>query len=536
MAQIPEYYAQVLQTVGDDLKNTLHPNNDEDLQLVRKGFLLFRQGRVSKVKVDKDATLATVEDVATVQVELNHVILPLSTCTCPHEGICRHQVAVFFQVYSRIGSVSLWIDQWKASTRVNQLKEQLGLVGAKDALKKPQAPALDYDRWIMGFENSFQSIVMKNVKENPYVVEQLFGAYMGKMKRSAPLKQDWKELYELILHVYAVEQLVRLSNVFPFSKTVIEDSYLSLFHKIFENVESLVKKLNVHAFPFDFDEFIVRLMEDMRRMMTMDDEKLARQRFRLYFILWSHFFVKKSWHEMEAEKLKELMLSKRTEPLFFAFLHQQVMLKRDEEAIQLFKIAKVKGVPYLLEWLSFLLEKREFERMTGYIEVLLSYLKPFMEEKEPTDREPLLQAIFQLIEKYGKETGSLDLLEKAYILTLPDSFPSYRDFLMRGHCYDKWCDLHLFMNVDIDGVSNKDIDFLEEKAPQVLLPLYHQAINKHISIKNRANYKTAVAYLKNVRAIYEKREEMHLWDEFYQQLLNKYRRLPAFYEECKRGL
>lgn len=535
MSQIPEYYAQVLQTLANDLKHTLQPNNDEDVQLVRKGFLLFRQGRVSKIKVDREATTAIVEDVAAVQVELNHTILPLSTCLCPSEGICRHQVAVFFQVYSRIESVSLWIDQWKALSRLNHLDNQWGLVRAKDALKSSQTLNLDYNQWIADFESTFQSIVMGNVKGKPYVVEHLFEMYVGKMKRSAPRKQGWKELYELVLYIHGAKQLMRVGEVFPFSKATIEENYLHLFYNLSENVKEVVKKLTVHALPFEFDSYMERLMDDVRRIVVMDDEKVIYERFLLYFILWSRFFVKKSWHEKEEEKLKEWMNEKRTLPLFFAFIHQQVMLKRDDVAFELLKTAGVHGMVYLKDWLSFLLEKREYKRMDGYIEVFLSSLNLFVKEKKSLkEKEAFLEDIFQMLRKHGEETGNFHWLESAYILTLPDSFHWYREFLLTNQRYEMWCDLYLFMGEDIDGISKEDIRYLKENAPHVLLPLYHQAIEKHISIKNRANYRIAAVYLKEVRAIYEKRQKMELWEEFFQYLLHKYRRLPAFYEECKR--
>ncbi len=56
-----------------------------------------------------------------------------------------------------------------------------------------------------------------------------------------------------------------------------------------------------------------------------------------------------------------------------------------------------------------------------------------------------------------------------------------------------------------------------------------------IQQKNRQNYKEAVRYLKKLRTIYKKLKKEEKWEVYFEQLLQKTKRLRAFQEECQRG-
>ena len=110
MGMIPDSFLEPLQWFSEYLIKQLKPEQPSDEQLVHKGFFLFRQGSVTELKLEKDdAVTGVVQDVTPVKVHLDLNLPYLSGCNCPNEGMCRHQMAVFFQLLSHNGSVSTWV-------------------------------------------------------------------------------------------------------------------------------------------------------------------------------------------------------------------------------------------------------------------------------------------------------------------------------------------------------------------------------------------------------------------------------------------
>src|SRR6478735_8477482 len=105
---------EVLVSMAADLKEVLVPHESEDVRLVQKAMMLYRQGAVQQLKTAENVRVvtATVEDVVPVKVELDLDFPQMSMCACPGEWPCRHQLAVFFAAYSRTASVSEWLEEW----------------------------------------------------------------------------------------------------------------------------------------------------------------------------------------------------------------------------------------------------------------------------------------------------------------------------------------------------------------------------------------------------------------------------------------
>ena len=54
MSLIPESYLEPLQWLAEQLQSTLVPDSEADAQVVQKGLILYRQGGVSQLKLEKD--------------------------------------------------------------------------------------------------------------------------------------------------------------------------------------------------------------------------------------------------------------------------------------------------------------------------------------------------------------------------------------------------------------------------------------------------------------------------------------------------
>src|SRR4051812_12793099 len=109
--------SEKIELFGDQVRELLHPTATEDAKLVQKGLMLYRQGLVKQLQIWDEKITATVQDVMPCYVTLNFEFLSMSKCSCPGDDFCRHQMAVFFAAYARVGSVSDWVTDWREPIR-----------------------------------------------------------------------------------------------------------------------------------------------------------------------------------------------------------------------------------------------------------------------------------------------------------------------------------------------------------------------------------------------------------------------------------
>ncbi len=72
-------------------------------------------------------------------------------------------------------------------------------------------------------------------------------------------------------------------------------------------------------------------------------------------------------------------------------------------------------------------------------------------------------------------------------------------------------------------------------APQLLLPFYHQAVERHMSHKNRDGYKAAVKLLKRLSKLYGRLKQEERWQHYIEQFATRHSRLRALQEELRKG-
>lgn len=535
MAQIPQEYKELFHAAADSLKSLLWSEREEDAKVVQKGLLLYRQGLVTNVRIDEDLTTAVVQDVTPTEVELDLNFLQISTCTCPAEGFCRHQLAVFFQIYSRIGSVTDWVEDWRTPLQEKKLAQSLGLKKAKDLLKTQGAVKPDYDAWIANFKESFGTIMGNGAYIKPHVVKELFRVYSRKIKAAAPFEHEWKKLYFLIASLHSLHHLFQLPVDMGHSDEEVDRYYVDLFPSMMDEIEDHIKKININAMPFAFDAFIEKLKDDSFFLLN-DDFGLQEERITLYITLWTEFFKKQNWREAELVKIDEEWKKQNTFALHLGRIHQTIMLGDDDRALELIQSIKHTAGSYMPIWFIYWTERQEWQRMGPFVEHFVTILHDYLRTiRDSYDRMDTAKWAIETLIPYLSKNNKYDLYEKLLVQSLPYSYWIYEDHLFHIGMYERWADLQIFIGYSIDAIPYERIKYLQREEPHVLLPIYHQSIQKHIAMKNRGNYREAVRELKKLRTLYRKLKRQKDWDQFLQLLLEKNKRLRAFQEECERG-
>ena len=525
---------------ADELAELLNPHEAEDAKLVQKGLMLYRQGLVTNLIVGENFARATVQDVTPVKVDLDLMFFTLSECSCPAEGLCRHQMAVFFAAYARSGSVAEWVDTWREPMREKQAAATWGIQQAKDLMKTNGVLKPDYSRWVQSFEVSFDTLLASKKSTSPYIVPEMFGIYERRIHASAPLEQEWRLLYELVGKVISFRKLAVFSEGSEHAADVVKRAYLHLFDNLLDDAEELVEKIGIQTLPFDFDEFILKLKDDVFEVLTCA-QGLEYERIYLYRLLWTNLFKKKAWREEELEKQrargKEMQEWENAVPLMVAGVHLNLLLANDEVAVRQMNLLTDEVIaPYMIHWIELLSGQKAWKRVGPVIELFLGKIKGYLEDVSGYSAcTTFTRTAMRAIAPYCGECDRLDLFEKALVLTLPYSYSDYEYLLFERGMFDKWGELQAFVGLNFYDIPKDRVKVVEKEKPEVLLAMLHQSAQREIDAKNRSSYKMAVRHLKKLRTIYKKSKRMDDWQYFFDTLLDRTKRLRAFHEECRRS-
>jgi hypothetical protein len=526
--------------LAEDLRDFLNPLNTEDVRLVQKGMMLFRQGMVSSLRIDGDLLKASVQDVMPVKVELDLTFWQMSECSCPADGLCRHVLAVFFAAYAKVASVADWVEQWREPERERSSLTRWGLDRARDLVKANGVLKPDYERWVQSFEEAFDTLVKSGKAKSPYVVAGLYDVYSRRIRAGAPLESEWRLIYELIGNVVSFKKLAALSDELGHTEEMVKRAYLHTFHSLMEDSAELVYKIGLKTLPFSFDDFIEKVKDEAFDLLTCAEE-LEYERIYFYRELWTDLFKKKAWREDEVEKIrlrsKALLDFENPMPLMIAGIHQNVMLGNDEQAFRLMdQIEDQLITPYMLFWIDWMSQHKEWKQVGAVIEVFLQKIKgylAYLDSYYPCSN--FTRMALKAIKPYCSESGRVDLFEKALLQTLPYSFHEYELLLFERSQFDRWSELNSFIGFHFADLPKDRVKLIEKERPEVLLGLLHQSVQHEIQLKNRSSYKVAVRQLKKLRTLYKKLKRLDEWQFFFDSLLERTKRLRAFHEECRRS-
>lgn len=529
-----------LAALSERLQDMLSPHSEEDARLIQKGMLLYRQGLVSQLRIDEETITAAVQDVMPVRVQLELLFFEMSECSCPARGICRHQIAVFFAAYGREGSVAEWIEEWRYPVKEKKEAASWGMQRARELMKSGGVAEPDYKGWLQSFSEGFDSIMRSKKHLNPYVVGELFGIHWRRIKAGSPRGEEWALLYELAGIVHSFRVLDLLSTELRHQAETAERYYGHVFDELQRASVRIAKKLAGRPLPLSFDPFLDNLRDDVRGLLA-GLRLVPHERAFLYIGVWSALFKKKASLEDEARQLEEVANrlddGENSHPLQIAMAHIRFLQKEDTLALE--SLAGLDGqetTPFLLHWTDELSEHKEWSRSGLYIDVLTQNLRGTLAMIGGYQgRTQFARAVIESAIPYVEGTGRGDVLERVFQQALPYSYYEYGSLLFERGDYAKWADLQAFMGYQYADLPTARLKVLEKEQPEAVISMLHQAAAKQIAAKNRPGYKSAVRMLKKLRTLYKKQKRQAEWNAFFEELLERTKRLRAFHEECQRS-
>ncbi|WP_110928359.1 hypothetical protein [Bacillus massiliglaciei] len=527
---------------AEEWKSFFNPEDQTDADMVQAALELYFQELVYDKKREDgfDYITATVQDIQPYQVTID-ITSPLGgSCSGNETGICRHQLALFFSVYSEQASVFKWVNDWKISrSSENALPADLGIKRASEILKEQTeektALGRDYSSWKSFVRRTFEEQITPKINLPVYLLEDHLRSYFKKLQSKAPMETEWRSLYQfttLFCTFLETAKLIQLHDKEPQSVRF----FYSLANDLADEAHELIRGLSRQARPFAFDPFVSSIKDDVAQLLQGEDG-LEYERVDLYRELWSYLFTKPEWRGQELERI----LNQRSKQYpgtvirnshTLAAIHLFLLEGQDAQAIELLKELPEDHCPYIFYWLNFLEESRTIP----FIEYINSHIKAYLARM--TDyykRVDFVRTFTSPVTSISYKLKRTDLLDKFYKAALPHSYWNYANFLFEQRQYKKWVEMHIFSEISIDLISNDSIKTIVSEQPELILPLYYHAVQEKVSLKNRPAYKQAVRYLKKMRTIHKKLKEEEKFEKYLEYVTDSTKRLRAFQEELKRG-
>ncbi|MFB1082133.1 SWIM zinc finger domain-containing protein [Jeotgalibacillus sp. JSM ZJ347] len=482
------------------------PADQADERLVQKGLFLYRQGTVYEMGFDANNQMlkAKVRDVHGVSVRISLNPDKGSSCSCPEEPWCRHRMAVFFKFYQQHASVSQWIQTWRNQKQDAQVRAQ----------KSP-------DAWRRLAETTAALMPLEKIQEDGYLMEHYILAGYRKFQEQAPVEKEWTPLYMLYVSFYYYHYL---AGKFDQESADITRG----LETIMEAMQKALYDLTVYAHPFSFDPFFKKLKSDTAELLERKDPLS----FSVYGMMWFQLFTKRRDRELEAERLATLEQSDETHLAQTIF----ALLRNDEDFEEQFAASSELAVPHAVQWLEWLLREDEIDRSVRVLKAMQKKLDLYLERMENhSDRRSFALWLIHKIEGEQLRLHVPDVTIKLYEKLLPYSARHLGAVMLDAGKYKEWVELVHWIDFTPEELEAAGLKKLMERKPEFAAPLLHQWIESLVQKKQRETYKKAVRYLKKLKKIYQGLNEEPRFDLYLEQLVDRYRRLRAFREECERG-
>ncbi|MCZ8514554.1 SWIM zinc finger family protein [Paenibacillus filicis] len=512
-----------------------HLRDDVSLPRLEKGWEYFHKGRVAGIELRHGVEIrALVRGAKPHEVQIDLDEFGKSECSCPADEPCEHMAAVIFSLYTPFARPELLLQQLKQAKLVKNRQQQARQTGGRqekrqERLEAPvpkQLPSV----WQRYFDQQFYGFALSQ----QHSIELFYSAAKEKL---TPLSDGWpsplQELYRLHLLLFVMR---KIEQFYQETKTsyisyYIETGCRTVGHQCMEELQKLLPSLDVKALlaecPAHWKETIAAISET-----ALSGKESPLSWLTVYRSIWWRMADKTDWTADERKRLKRLLGSKelmprRRDALVMADAHFSVMEGKDEEARERMEQLGKREARDFFMYLHRFYEKSAWERMLAW----LRWLLPALQRAQAEELRQFSQYWMEAVQQQEDDAEWVDVM----VSLLPRTYQFYTAYLLKAGRLKAWVDLQLANRVSPVNLYSLDLQTLEKQDPALLLPLFHQAVDRCIAEKNRTAYATATKLLKKLHSIYKKLDREKVWEDYIYRFAAKYSRLRALQEELRKG-
>ena len=516
-----------IQSFAEQVARAMNPQQTEDRKAVEKGYILYSQGMVRSSKRFGAKILAVVQDVVPCQVNLNLKSPLLSMCSCPGNGLCRHILAVFFHYYSLHYSVSQWLNQWKGEgEQVSDKQEQTNAPSDKKNW---------YHHWVAVTDSILENELDGAIELFPFLISFRLQNVLYELEKMEPTKKNEVNEYLLVTNLHLLNKLMHIFVESPYSFQEFEDTCRSAMATIFHNIEEAIDLLP-RSISFTTEPFATSIRKEFQEVLFWEGP-FRRDVLLVYWDFWS-----KVMHHNEELLQDELRLAeemaRKSNPnslwsLAYSFL--LALSNRMEEATTVLERAGLSNFQYVFFWLEYFAALGYYEKFGALIPFFLKHVENFMNLIPFMEARNYFDSVKNDLRSYCQRTNQPDLYETILFKMLTHSTRKLIHFYHEIGVYRRMVDFIMVTDQPVTVLTPEQLETIQKEDPESLLPLYHQEVDRNIAEKNRENYKQAVYYLQQIKAIYHSLQQGEIWRIYFEKLLHIHQRLRAFKEECRKG-
>jgi len=510
---------------------------------IKRGFQYYKQGRVERLNQPAPREIeALVMGSRGYRVAVRLDDIADGDCSCPVGRPCKHMMAAILAYADREQRSVPALVNAKAQARYpRQQTEGLPAAAPSEALAKLAEAAQgiadktvqEWHRWM----DDCLAPLERQVRNTRYVEDGLAAIYRFKPPLPAPLEL----LFGLHARLTLLEKLAKESAAS--SQAYLQSSFIGYnTHVAIESLERAIAGRFDEPLPMADDSaqwpLIVETADYLRSGMLVKSN-LQSVHANAYYRLWA------SWirplvrgAEPYADELRQLALAEEElgerllRPAWLvarSWMH--VWMDDDDAALTTLREAHDTGrwpPQEAMPFLDAIGSAEDDGRLAGWLIAIGPMLSGYRRD---------------LLERYAaywdQVVASLPEFEPqmwaSYAELLPYSASLYEEKLLAFGKWQDWIDYQLSRGSEPLDYRVSVLQPIEKAAPELLLPFYHQAVERYVLLKNRTSYKAAVKLLKRLAKLYAKLKREARWEGFMESFTSRHSRLRALTEEMRKG-
>ncbi|MDR0270798.1 hypothetical protein [Paenibacillus sp.] len=526
-------WQQLIQSIGEQFNDLT----------IKRGFQYFKRGFVHMKSTDTGRVEAIVEGNDFYQVELDIHTISASRCSCPVPSHCKHMIAVLLEYVSKTGRSVHAIVNAHATATFKQPSKTLHqneavTVKREEAVsalqeKASRIPDMSLAEWHGFFKLCITPLDFGSTNVQ-YARKAIEAIYALKPALSPGLEQ----LFNFHAHLFMLIKLTR-----PVQHSVPAHTYLGYHTQV--AADDLQEAM---GFIFDQDITIrnepelwphmLKTLAYLRRQMLTGPNSSS-----YLFVVYDQFWCKWLYPNLEdtalcSEELHKLQSAEEELgetlsrlPWMLAQSRIHFLMGEDRQTWTWLQEAGKKFIvphEFLLSFPKGLAAAEDWPRFVEW----LVQIGPMLGSNRRSQ-------LHEYMEYWEQVVRHLPESENRMWETLADMLPYskevYEESLLTYGKWQQWMDIQLSTGTEPLEFRVSVLQPIEKHAPELLLPFYHQAVERYILMKNRQAYKAAVKLLKRLSKLYKKLKREERWEQFIVMFANRHSRLRALQEELRKG-
>ncbi|WP_040950624.1 SWIM zinc finger family protein [Gorillibacterium massiliense] len=527
--------------------------------ILSRGWNYYHRGLVGDLELTHHELRATVHGTTPYDVTLNLENTEESFCTCPYETWCKHMAAVLFKAYAPHGRPELLFVNMQKNLNTKSKLRNTSRAKKASAPAQANLSAESPETWHDFFESRFTGYILSHQQS----VETF---YRTARETLEPLAASWDPSLRLLFRIHVLFFILRRIDRFHRESRA---SYLTYYFEaagrtVYARCQSTLVELigedtakkAVGKHPKIWRE-TTRLLRDY----LLDERPGVTDWLDLYRLFWwalgTPHSSETAWEKdqlaayldgrattgnepapgktrrhVEEDALESALehnewTPRQRDQLLLALSHFDVIEGRDDLAFARLEELNTRQAGDYYAVLDRLKATGQSERFVAW----LNWLLPTLTRAKQED--------FNRICNYWAEAAGTLIPDESWVdilrSLLPRSYTYYTDYLIKNGHYRDWVDLQLSIRISSADLYSLDIRRMQDAHPDLLIPLYHQTIDRLVGEKNRNAYRESVRLLKKLRTCYKQTGKMERWEQYIDRMADKYNRLRAFQEELQKG-